>query len=54
MIMVMLRTSEIDMADTINESDIADFLTIAAWAVCSSHSTENLTRCDNIWKGYVV
>ena len=32
--MAMLRTSEIDMADTINESDIADFLTNAAWAVC--------------------
>jgi hypothetical protein len=35
-IIAMLHTSEIDMADTINESDIADFLTNAAWAV---HST---------------
>ena len=36
-IMAMLRTSEIDMTDTINESDIADFLTNAAWAVCSTY-----------------
>jgi len=35
----MLRTSEIDMADTINESDIADFLTNAAWAVRSTYHT---------------
>jgi hypothetical protein len=27
------------MADTINESDIADFLTNAAWAVCSTYHT---------------
>ena len=33
----MLRTSEIDMAETVSESDIADFLTNAAWAVCSTH-----------------
>jgi hypothetical protein len=52
--MAMLYTSEIDMANTINDSDIADFLTTAAWAVRSTyHSTENLTRCGNIWKGYV-
>jgi hypothetical protein len=31
-IMVMLRTSEIDMTDTIIESDIADFFTNTAWA----------------------
>ncbi len=37
--MAMLCTSEIDMADTINESDIADFLTNAAWAVCSTYHT---------------
>jgi hypothetical protein len=37
--MAMLRTSEIDMADTINESHIADFLTNAAWAVCSTYHT---------------
>jgi hypothetical protein len=37
--MAMLHTSEIDMADTINESDIADFLTNAAWAICSCYHT---------------
>ena len=35
----MLRTAEIDMADTVSESDIADFLTNAAWAVCSTYHT---------------
>ena len=38
-IMAMLRTSELYMADTINESDIADFLTNAAWAVQSTYHT---------------
>ena len=37
--MAMLRTDKIDMADPINESDIADFLTNAAWAVCSTFHT---------------
>jgi hypothetical protein len=37
--MAMLHTSEIDMADTINKSDIADFLTNAAWAVRSTYHT---------------
>ena len=39
MIMGMLRTAEIDMADTVSESDIADFLTNATWAVCSTYHT---------------
>ena len=38
-IMGMLCTAEIDMADTVSESDIADFLTNAAWAVCSTYHT---------------
>jgi hypothetical protein len=38
-IMGMLRTDEIDMADTGSESDIADFLTIAAWAIRSTYHT---------------
>ena len=37
--MAMLCTSEIDMADTVNESDIADFLINAAWAICSTYHT---------------
>ena len=39
MIMAMLSTSEIDMAETVTESDIADFLTNAAWAICSTYHT---------------
>jgi hypothetical protein len=38
-IIAMLRTSELDMANNINESDIADFLTNAAWAVHSTYHT---------------
>ena len=37
--MAMLRTAELDMAETITESDIADFLTNAAWAVRSTYHT---------------
>ena len=37
--MAMLCTAELDMADTVSESDIADFLTNAAWAVCSTYHT---------------
>jgi hypothetical protein len=35
----MLRTRELDMADTISSNDIADFLTDAAWAVRSTYHT---------------
>ena len=37
--MAMLRTAELDMADTVSKSDIADFLTNATWAVCSTYHT---------------
>ena len=37
--MAMLRTSDLDMADTVRKSDIADFLTNATWAVCSTYHT---------------
>ena len=37
--MAMLRTAELDMADIVSESDIADFLTNAAWAICSTYHT---------------
>ena len=37
MIMGMLGTAETDMADTVSESDIADFLTNATWAVRSTY-----------------
>eukprot|EP00804_Cyclotella_cryptica_P007855 CCRYP_001438-RA/>CCRYP_001438-RA protein AED:0.10 eAED:0.10 QI:2589/-1/1/1/-1/1/1/166/750 len=38
-IMVMLCTADLDMADTVSESDIADFLTNASWAVRSTYHT---------------
>ena len=37
--MVMLRTAELDKAETVSESDIAGFLTNAAWAICSTYYT---------------
>jgi hypothetical protein len=37
--MAMLHTADLDMADTVSESDIADFLTNAAWAVLSTYHT---------------
>ncbi len=37
MIMGMLCTAEIDMANTVSESDIADFLTNASWAIHSTY-----------------
>eukprot|EP00804_Cyclotella_cryptica_P014032 CCRYP_002516-RA/>CCRYP_002516-RA protein AED:0.29 eAED:0.06 QI:0/-1/0/1/-1/0/1/0/217 len=38
-IIVMLCTADIDMADKVSESDIADFLTNAAWAIRSIYHT---------------
>ena len=37
--MAMLCAAELDMTDTVSESDIADFLTNASWAVCSTYHT---------------
>ena len=37
--MAMLRIAELDTADTVSESDIADFLTNATWAVHSTYHT---------------
>ncbi len=37
--MAMLCTAELDMANTVSESDIAGFLTNAKWAVCSTYHT---------------
>eukprot|EP00804_Cyclotella_cryptica_P008787 CCRYP_015641-RA/>CCRYP_015641-RA protein AED:0.42 eAED:0.41 QI:0/-1/0/1/-1/0/1/0/165 len=36
-IMTMLRTAELDMANTVAPCDIADFLTDAAWAIRSTY-----------------
>ena len=38
-IMTMLQTAELDMSEIVSESYIADFLTNAAWAVCSTYHT---------------
>ena len=38
-IMTMLHTADLDMAATITNSDIADFLTNVAWAICSTYHT---------------
>jgi hypothetical protein len=38
-IMAMLHTAELDMANSVNESGIADFLTNTAWAVHSTYHT---------------
>ena len=38
-IMVMLRTAEIDMADSVDASDIDTLLTNVAWAICSTYHT---------------
>ena len=35
----MLRTSELDVAETVKASDIEVFLSDAAWAVCSTYHT---------------
>jgi hypothetical protein len=39
-IMAMLHRIEVDMAETVTESDIADFLTNAAWAIRSTYHTQ--------------
>jgi hypothetical protein len=38
-IMKMLYTAEIDMANSVAHSDIATFLTGAAWTICSTYHT---------------
>ena len=35
----MLRTAEIDMADSVDASDIDTLLTNVAWAICSTYHT---------------
>jgi hypothetical protein len=35
----MLRTAKLDMAKSVNASDIEIFLLDAAWAICSTHHT---------------
>jgi hypothetical protein len=35
----MMRTSELDMADSVEPADIDTFIGNAAWAICSTHHT---------------
>eukprot|EP00804_Cyclotella_cryptica_P031118 CCRYP_011730-RA/>CCRYP_011730-RA protein AED:0.48 eAED:0.48 QI:0/-1/0/1/-1/1/1/0/125 len=50
-IMTMLCTAELDMANTVAPSAIADFLTDAAWAARSTyHMVPKPSRCSNIWQ----
>ena len=35
----MMRTAELDMANSVAPSDVADFLTNAAWAIRSTYHT---------------
>ena len=45
-IIMMLCTAELYMAETVSESDIADFLTNVAWTVCSTYHTVLKTSPD--------
>jgi hypothetical protein len=35
----MMRTSELDMADSVEPADIDTFINNAAWAICSTYHT---------------
>ncbi len=35
----MLHTDELDMANSVEPNDVADFLTNAAWVICSTYHT---------------
>ena len=35
----MMRTSELDMADSVDPADIDTFIANAAWAICSAYHT---------------
>ena len=46
----MLRTSELDMADTLHEEDVSDFLDNAAWAIRSTyHTVLKATPCAAVF-----
>jgi hypothetical protein len=48
--MEMLRTADINMADTVNKSDIADFLTKATWTVHSmQHTVHKSSPCTAVF-----
>eukprot|EP00804_Cyclotella_cryptica_P028149 CCRYP_011007-RA/>CCRYP_011007-RA protein AED:0.41 eAED:0.52 QI:0/0/0/1/0/0/2/0/96 len=57
-IMTMLCTAELDMANTVAPSDVVDFLTDARCCMGRSlhipHYTQSLSRRSNIWQGHAV
>ena len=52
-LMAMIRTSEIDMADSVAPSDVDAVLTNASWLYLP-YSFKSLSRGSSIWTGYVV
>ncbi len=52
---MMMRTSEIDMAESVEPADIGTFIDNAAWAIHSTyHTVLNLTRCSNLWMQHAL
>jgi hypothetical protein len=52
----MMRTSEIDMVESVEPADIDTFIDIAAWAICSTYHTvlksspgAAIFRCDMLF-----
>jgi hypothetical protein len=45
----MLRTSELDMAESVKTSDINVFLSDAAWAICSTYHTAAIFGQDMLF-----
>jgi hypothetical protein len=54
--MAMVRTSELDMADSVAPNDVDVVLTNASWAIRSTYHAvlKSLSRGSSIWTGYVV
>jgi hypothetical protein len=55
-VMTMIRTSEINMADSVAPRDIDTILTNVSWAICSTYHTvlKASPGAAIFWKGYVV
>jgi hypothetical protein len=52
----MLHTAELDMAKSVNASDIGILLAGAVWAICfyPPYSIKSLTRYSDIWTRYAL
>jgi hypothetical protein len=56
-LMTVACTAELDMADTVEPCNVADFLTNAAWAICSAYQTvlkASPSGAANFWKRHAV